>query len=58
MDMIGIQEEVVSQDITIQNINALLHLYQKAIEHYSALGTSQFEELMHWQRTLLGWEDV
>ena len=27
MEMIGIQEEVVSYDITIQNINALLNLY-------------------------------
>lgn len=58
IQMIGIQEEMVSNDITIQNITGLLNLYQKAIEHYSALSSNKFEEFLHRQKTLLGREDI
>ena len=37
LDMIMHQEEVVVTNITIENVKGLLNLYQKAIEHFSAL---------------------
>ena len=58
IELIGIQEECVSVDITLDNINALLNLYQKAIEHYSALNRPEFNDYMNRQRTLLSREDV
>ena len=51
--MIMVQEEVVANSITIENIQGLLNLYQKAIEHYSALNAPEFEDFMNRQKTLL-----
>lgn len=60
LQMIGIQEEVVSEDITLRNITGLLNLYQKAIEHYSAFSSheSHFQDFMNRQKQFLSREDI
>jgi len=45
--MIGVQEELVSEDITLVNVTRLLNLYAKAIEHFSALNSPAFTEILH-----------
>jgi len=44
---------MVSENITIDNVTKLLNLYQKAIEHYSALNAPRFTDFLNWQKSLL-----
>ena len=49
---------MVSDNITIDNVTKLLNLYQKAIEHYSALNAPQFTDFLNRQKSLLGRDDI
>ena len=41
LEMIGIYENAVSEDLALTNIQALLNLYSQAIEYYSAIDDPQ-----------------
>jgi hypothetical protein len=44
--------------VTIDNINGLLSLYQKAIEYFSAQDSARYEDFLNRNRNLLQREDV
>lgn len=56
--MIAIYEDIVNTDLTIDNINGLLSLYQKAIEYFSAQDSGRYEDFLNRNRMLLQREDV
>mmetsp|Transcript_36300 Transcript_36300/g.35900 ORF Transcript_36300/g.35900 Transcript_36300/m.35900 type:complete len:284 (-) Transcript_36300:15-866(-) len=58
VDLIAIYEEAVNSQLTIENINALTSLYQKAIEYYSAQDSTRYEDFLNRNRILLQREDV
>lgn len=44
--------------MTIDNINGLLSLYQKAIEYFSAQDSARYEDFLNRNKNLLQREDV
>lgn len=56
--MIAIYEDIINNDLTIDNINGLLSLYQKAIEYFSAQDSGRYEDFLNRNRNLLQREDV
>jgi hypothetical protein len=53
IDLIAIYEDILNDDLTIDNINSLLSLYQKAIEYFSALDSERFEDFLNRNKRLL-----
>ncbi|CAI2363962.1 unnamed protein product [Moneuplotes crassus] len=58
LDLIAIYEDLVNTELTIENINSLTSLYQKAIEYFSAQDSSRYEDFLNRNRNLLQREDV
>ena len=58
LDLIAVYEDILNNDLTIDNVNGLLSLYQKAIEYYSALDSGRYEDFLNRNRMLLSREDV
>lgn len=58
LDLIAIYEDIINDDLSIENINSLLSLYQKAIEYFSALDSGRFEDFLNRNKKLLSREDV
>ena len=56
--MIAIYEDIINNDLTIDNINGLLSLYQKAIEYFSAQDSARYEDFLNRNRMLLQRDDV
>ena len=53
IDLIAIYEDILNDDLTIDNINSLLSLYQKAIEYFSALDSERFQDFLNRNKKLL-----
>jgi hypothetical protein len=53
IDLIAIYEDILNDDLTIDNINSLLSLYQKAIEYFSALDSERFQDFLTRNKKLL-----
>jgi hypothetical protein len=53
IDLIAIYEDILNDDLTIDNINSLLSLYQKAIEYFSALDSERLEDFLTRNKKLL-----
>lgn len=58
LDLIAIYEDIINDDLSIENINSLLSLYQKAIEYFSAIDSGRFEDFLNRNKKLLSREDV
>lgn len=58
IDLIAIYEDILNDDLTIDNINSLIALYQKAIEYFSAVDSGRFEDFLNRNKNLLAREDV
>ena len=58
IDLIAIYEDILNDDLTIDNINSLLSLYQKAIEYFSALDSERFQDFLNRNKKLLWRDDV
>jgi len=58
IDLIAIYEDVLNDDLTIDNINALLSLYSKAIEYFSAQDSARYEDFLNRNKNLIQREDV
>ena len=58
LDLIAVYESAIVQDITLENIQNLMALYQKAIEYYSAMDTKRFTDFLNRLQTLLKREDI
>jgi len=58
IDLIAIYEDIINDDLTIDNINGLLSLYQKAIEYFSAIDSGRYEDFLSRNKRLLQREDV
>ena len=49
---------MVEQELTLDNVNTLIQLYQKAIEYYSASGGERFHDFLSRMQNLYKREDV
>ena len=52
VDLIAIYEDILNDDLTIDNINGLLSLYQQAIEYFSAIDSGRFEDFLNRNKQL------
>lgn len=58
LDLIAVYEDIINTDLTIESINGLLSLYQKAIEYFSAQDSGRYQDFLNRNRNLLQREDV
>lgn len=58
LDLIAVYEDIINTDLTIDSINGLLSLYQKAIEYFSAQDSGRYQDFLNRNRNLLQREDV
>ena len=58
LEHISVYEESLNTDLSLSTIQTLMALYPKAIEYYSALDDSMYNDILNRMQSLLQREDI
>ena len=58
LEHIAVYEESLNIDLSLSTIQTLMALYPKAIEYYSALDDSMYNDILNRMQSLLQREDI